>query len=427
MYETITLANGVRLVSERVEGLRSAAIGIWVGTGSRHEKASEGGTAHFIEHMLFKGTETRSAIDIARETDAIGGQINAFTTKECTCFYARVLDNHVLQVLDILWDMVYCSRFDQSDVDTERGVILEEIGMYQDTPDDLCAERLFASVYPGSSLGRPILGKPATLQTLTGEMLRDYRATHYLPQNTVVSISGSFPEGVLDALKERFSSLTPGKVPTYRKAVYKPTLTLKRKSTEQNHITIAFPGLSYLSPRRFSLQLLSSILGGGMSSRLFQEVREQRGLCYSVYSYGAGHEDTGLFNIYVALGRETEQAALQTIRAVVDRFVQDGAEVDELERAREQSKANVLMGMESTQSRMSHMGRSLLFSGEILTPEDIIEAYDSVTQDDVLTLARELFRFDEASLSAVGKVAEKDSYAAVLQGNQTLSTDTEIE
>lgn len=414
MYEVKTLPNGVRLVSERVEGLRSAAIGIWIGTGSRQEKAAEGGAAHFIEHMLFKGTARRSAVDIARETDAIGGQINAFTTKECTCFYARVLDNHVEQVLDILYDMVYHSRFDESDTELERGVILEEIGMYQDTPDDLCAERLFAAVYPGSSLARPILGKPATLKKLTGAALRDYRASHYLPENTVVSISGSFPDSIRSDIVDRFSSLAPGKATPYRPATYKPALTLKRKATEQNHLTLAFPGLSYLSPRRFSLQLLSSILGGGMSSRLFQELREKRGLCYSVYSYGAGHEDTGLFNIYVALGRETEAEALRSIREVVEGFVQTGADADELERAREQSKANVLMGLESTQSRMSHMGRSLLFAGEILTPEDIISAYDAVTQESVLSLAQELFRFEEASLSAVGKVADRESYESAI-------------
>lgn len=415
MYDIMTLPNGVRIVTEQVQGVRSAAIGIWVGAGSRYEKASEGGAAHFIEHMLFKGTEKRTAADIARETDAIGGQINAFTTKECTCFYARVLDSHVEQVLDILWDMVYHSRFDQKDVDTERGVILEEIGMYQDTPDDLCSERLFAAVYPDSSLGRPILGKAATLKSLTGEALRQWQQTHYRPENTVVSLSGSFSPHLVDVLCERFSTLPSGKMPHYREAIYTPALTLKRKATEQNHLTLAFPGLSYLSPRRFGLQLLSSILGGGMSSRLFQEVREKRGLCYSVYSYGAGHADTGTFNIYTALGRETEGDALNTIAEVIDTFVAKGPDEEELDRAREQSKANVLMGMESTQSRMSHMGRSLLFAGEILTPEDIIEAYDSVTRDDVVSLAKDIFHFDKASLSAVGKVSPKETYEAFLR------------
>lgn len=415
MYEQLTLPNGVRVVTEQVSSVRSAAIGIWVGTGSRQEKAGEGGAAHFIEHMLFKGTATRSAADIARETDAIGGQINAFTTKECTCFYAKVLDNHVEQVLDILWDMVYCSRFDQKDVETERGVILEEIGMYQDAPDDLCAERLFAAVYQGSSLGRPILGKAATLNKFTGDFLRDYQQRHYWPENTVVSLSGSFPPSVVEEIIARFSTLQSGKIPSYRAASYQPAVTMKRKTTEQNHLTLAFPGLSYLAPERFTLQLLSSILGGGMSSRLFQEVREKRGLCYSIYSYGAGHEDTGVFNVYTALNREMEKEALSTICTVIEDFVANGPDQAELDRAREQSKANVLMGLESTQARMSHMGRSLLFAGEILSPEDIIKAYDSVTRQDVMSLASKIFRFDGASLSAVGKVSSKEDYEAFLK------------
>ncbi len=415
MYEQITLPNGVRVVAEPIEGLRSCAIGIWVGTGSRHEKAKEGGAAHFIEHMLFKGTQTRSAADIARETDEIGGQINAFTTKECTCFYARVLDNHVEQVLDILWDMVYHSKFDQEDVETERGVILEEIGMYQDTPDDVCSERLVAAVYKGSSLGRPILGKASTLGKMNGDFLRDYQKRHYKPENTVVSLAGSYPKGIIREIVQRFGSLERGKAPGYRPADYHQGVTVKRKATEQNHLTLAFPGLSYLSPRRFTLQLLSSVLGGGMSSRLFQELREKQGLCYSIYSYGAGHEDTGSFHIYTALNREMESRALQSIRQVIAQFVEEGPSQEELVRACEQSKANVLMGLESTQSRMSHMGRSLLFTGEIMTPQDIIEAYDSVSREDVQKLAQEMFSFSKASLSAVGKVQSQEAYEAFLQ------------
>ena len=415
MYELFTLPNGARLVTEAVPNLRSCAIGIWVGTGSRHEKVGEGGAAHFIEHMLFKGTPTRSAADIARETDAIGGQINAFTTKECTCYYARVLDSHVEQVLDILFDMVYSSNFDQSDVDTERGVILEEIGMYQDTPDDLCTERLFAAVYKGSSLGRPILGKAQTLQKFTGTFLRTYQQAHYRPENTVISLAGSFPPGIVAEIRERFGALPRGRAPGHKKAEYQPAVTTKRKATEQNHLTLAFPGLTYLSERRFALQLLSSILGGGMSSRLFQEVRERQGLCYSIYSYGAGHEDTGIFSVYTALGREMEQKALETIRRVITEFADEGPTEEELSRACEQSKANVLMGLESTQSRMSHMGRSLLFAGEVLTPEGIIEAYDSVTCADLRALSQELLRFDLASLSAVGKVSPAEDYEAFLR------------
>lgn len=411
-----TLPNGVRIVTESIPTVRSAALGIWVGGGSREEAPSESGAAHFIEHMLFKGTSRRSAQDIARETDAIGGQMNAFTTKECTCFYGRVLDDHLPKALDILWDMVYCSSFAQAAVETERGVILEEIDMYEDTPDDLCAEKLFGAVFQGSSLSRPILGAPETLETMTGDFLKEYHRRHYRGDNTVVALAGSFTPAVLEDLRRRFAALPGGQKQPVEPAVYTPSFVATAKPIEQNHLTLAFPGLDYNSPKRFALQLLSSILGGGVSSRLFQQVREQQGLCYSIYSYGAGHADTGVFCIYTALNKETEEKALTTIRRVVDQLREEGPTAEELERAREQSKANVVMGMESTQAHMSHAGRSLLFSGEILSPEEIIAAYDAVTHADVVALAREIFRWDQASLSAVGQVRPAEEYKRLILG-----------
>ena len=416
MVQIETLPNGVRLVTEHIQTVRSAALGIWVGGGSREEEGAESGAAHFIEHMLFKGTARRTAQDIARETDAIGGQMNAFTTKECTCFYGRVLDDHLPQALDILYDMVYHSSFTQEAVETERGVILEEIDMYEDTPDDLCAEKLAAQVFQGSPLARPILGAKETLEGMTGDFLRDYHRRHYEGHNTVVALAGSFSPAILDDLRQRFSRLPAGQPRPLVPAAYTPGFVATAKPIEQNHLTLAFPGLDYNSPRRFALQLLSSLLGGGVSSRLFQTVREQQGLCYSIYSYGAGHADTGLFCLYTALNRDTEAKALATIRQVVDQLRQEGPTQEELTRAREQSKANVMMGLESTQSRMSHAGRSLLFSGEILTPEQIIAAYDAVTREDVIALAQDLFRWDQASLSAVGQVRTPQEYQTLVLG-----------
>lgn len=416
MIQIETLPNGVRIVTEAIRSVRSAALGIWVGGGSREEAPSESGAAHFIEHMLFKGTQRRSAQDIARETDAIGGQMNAFTTKECTCFYGRVLDDHLPQALDILWDMVYCSSFAQSAVETERGVILEEIDMYEDTPDDLCAEKLFGAVFPGNALARPILGSEETLETMTGDFLREYHRRHYRGDNTVVALAGSFTEEILEDIRRRFGTLPGGQAQPVERAVYTPAFVATAKPIEQNHLTLAFPGLDYNSPKRFALQLLSSILGGGVSSRLFQQVREQQGLCYSIYSYGAGHADTGVFCIYTALNKETEAKAIATIRRVVDQLREEGPTAEELERAREQSKANVVMGLESTQSRMSHAGRSLLFSGEILSPEEIIAAYNAVTHEDVVALAQEIFCWDQVSLSAVGQVKTAEEYRALVLG-----------
>ena len=414
MYEKITLPNGVRILTERIPYVRSAALGVWVGSGSRHERPGENGAAHFIEHMAFKGTARRTAAALAEEMDAIGGQVNAFTTKENTCFYARVLDTHLPQAADMLCDMLFCSKFDDADVDTERGVILEEIGMYEDNPEDLCAEQLAAAVYKGSSLSRPILGRRATLEKMDGAFLKGYMAAHYLPGDLVVALVGSFTGRDVEELKGRFGGLSGGALPPVKPAVYHPSLTRKKKATEQNHLTLAFPGLPYGDERRFALQLLSSLLGGGMSSRLWQEVREKRGLCYSIYSYGAGHAETGLFAIYTALGRETEGEALRTIVREVRRFADEGVTQAELDRAREQSKANVLMGLESTQARMSNLGRGELLSGAVLEADDIIAAYDAVKREDVLALARELFDFDRVSLSAVGRVGEEDYYRELL-------------
>ena len=286
----ITLPNGVRILTEHVPAVSSAALGIWVNTGSREEKASENGAAHFIEHMLFKGTSQYCAREMAQRMDAIGGQVNAFTTKECTCFYARALNSHLREAADILCGMFFDAKFAEEDVQTERGVILEEIGMYADDPADLVMERMSAVIYKGSALARPILGKKSTLEKMSGTWLREYKRTHYLPDRVVVSLAGSFEDSFVEELKERFSGMEPGQLGKSKAVVYHPALTLKRKATEQNHLLLAFPSISDVDPRRFAMQLLSSILGGGMSSRLFQEVRERQGLCYNIYTYGAGYQ-----------------------------------------------------------------------------------------------------------------------------------------
>lgn len=413
-YQMKTLPNGVRILSEHIPGLSSAALGIWVATGSRDERSTESGAAHFIEHMLFKGTNTLSAADLAARMDAIGGQVNAFTSKELTCFHARALNSHLPEALDILCSMFFDSKFAEEDVQLERGVVLEEIGMYQDDPADVVYERFSSAVYKGSPLARPILGKRSTLEKMTGEWLKDYKNTHYLPSKVVVCVAGSFDDSILTEIESRFSGMTPGTLPRAKKATYQPALTLKRKSTEQNHLVVGFPGIVTADSRRFTMQLLSSILGGGMSSRLFQEIREQRGLCYSIYTSGSCYEDTGSFTIYTALNKETEMQALSAIHDVVNRFTQEGVSAEELNRVREMSKASVLMGMESNTAHMNHMARSVLSDMPILTPEEIIAGYDAVTPEDVLSLARETFLWEQLGFSAVGKVAREEEYRSQL-------------
>ena len=404
MYQATTLPNGVRLLTEHIPGVRSAALGFFVGAGSRHETPLENGAAHFIEHMSFKGTHSRSAGDLAREMDAIGGQVNAYTTKESTCFYARCLDNHLDRAADLLCDMLFASRFDQGDVELERGVILEEIGMYEDTPEDLCAERLAAAVYKGSPLARPILGRQSTLESMTGESLLDWQRRHYTGSAMLVSLAGSFTQQQADALAQRLSQIPAGDAPKAKPGKYQPAVTARKKAIEQNHLLLAFPALPYTHPDRYTLLLLNSILGGGCSSRLFQQLREQRGLCYTVYSYLSDYADAGLLGIYTALNRDQQDAALETMISIVRDLTQEGPSQEELDRARDQAKANILMGLESVQARMSHLGTSTLLYGRVREPEEILESYDRVTREDLRNLARSIFDFPQASLSAVGRV-----------------------
>ncbi len=414
MYQRLTLDNGLRIVYEHIPSVRSAAIGIWVGVGSRFEKANDAGICHYIEHMVFKGTERRSASDIAAEMDAVGGQINAFTSKDCTCFYGRVLGEHLSAAVDVLCDMFFNSRFDESDMKNELGVILEEIGMYEDSPEDLVFDRLFERIFASSPLGHPVLGREATLRKMTGERLRRFMGENYTAAQTVIALCGCFTDEDLKNIADRFSSMAPGKKKPFRPAQYKRVYTVKKKAIEQNHLCFAFPSMSVDNPDRFAMQLISSILGGGMSSRLFQNVREKRGLCYAVYSFGATHAETGLFCVYTALSRETEQEAIRAVTDELKQLRDDGVTRAELERAREQVKSNVLMGLESTSSLANSYGKSELALGRILSADDIINEYNAVTLEQVARLARETIDFSAMSFSAVGRTKTAEEYEKLI-------------
>ena len=392
MYRSITLPNGARILTQRIPGVRSAALGFFVGAGSRHELASENGAAHFIEHMSFKGTATRSAGDLAREMDAIGGQVNAYTTREGTCYYARVLDEHLDRAGDLLAEMLFTSNFSETDADNERGVIREEMDMYADTPEDLVTERLIGAAFPGA-LGRPVLGRPATIDRLTGARLRSFQIAHYIAPRIVIAVSGSFTDENIARLAAHFSWLPVRPDLTMRSGSYTPAFTLKRKAIEQNQISIGFPGLPTGAEERFTMALLSSILGGNMSSRLFQTVREKNGLCYAIYTYTASFLDCGMFGISAAVVTQSE-----------------------LDRAREQVHASVLMAEESTASRMNKLGYSELYLGRVLPADEVLARYDAVTREDILGLARETLDFDRVSFSAVGRLRPQEEYAQQLRG-----------
>ncbi len=414
MIEKVTLPNGVRLVFEDVPHVRSAALGLWVGRGSRHEPDALSGITHAIEHMVFKGTETRSSAQIAAQMDEIGGQVNAFTTKECTCYYARVLGSHLPQAMDVLCDIFFHPKLDPQDWAVERRVILEEIDMYEDTPEDLVTERLFSHVFAGTPLGRPILGRASTLNKLSAARIRTYMQEQYAPQHIVVSLAGCFTEADREALITRFGEMAPRATADVAPGAFAPSFCIRQKDIEQNHLCLGFPGLSFRDPRRYALQILSSILGGGLSSRLFQSIREKLGLCYSIYSFLTGHEDTGLLGIYTALGPNTEAEALKRLMDIVRDFAAVGPTEEELTRTRRQVTANVLLGLESTAARMNHLGRNELLLNHIPETDEIVEAYDAVTAEDIRTLARGLFDPRHLSFSAVGRVKNADGYRKIL-------------
>lgn len=414
MYEKITLPNGARIVFERMEGVRSVSLGIWVGAGSRFERAEEGGSAHFIEHMLFKGTATRTAAQLAEEADALGGQLNAYTTRDNTCFYTRVLDTHLPRAAEVLADMFFRSRFDEADVENEKGVIGEEIDMYEDTPEDVAAENLLAGCFPGA-LGRPVLGTEETLAGLSGRSLRAFMERTYTAPRIAVALAGSFTDADVDAVARIFAQMPPAERGEPERSAYAPCLTLREKAVEQNQLVLGFPGLETASEERFAMQLFSNILGGSSSSRLFQTVREKHGLCYSIYSFTAGYQDTGLFAVALAANRQSERRALGLTIDELRRIRDEGVTAAELGRAREQVTASILMSLESSASRMNRLGYGELFLPRgALTPDELIERYEAVTLADVRSLAQRTLDFRRASLSAVGRVADGEEYRAAL-------------
>ena len=409
MHETLTLTNGVRIVFEHMPTLRSASFGIFVGAGSRNEASAEGGSAHFIEHMLFKGTKHHSAQELSYIMDGIGGQINAYTTREQTCFYAKVLDTHLNTAIDLLCEMFFDCAFDEDEVKSERGVILEEIGMYEDTLDDACYERLMSGCYRGA-LGRPVLGKPKLLNTMTGESLRRFKESHYTADSIVLSLCGSFGDEHIRRLSERFSILEKSKAAKVRRAVYTPHTVVKRRRAEQNQLCIGFPSICVTDERRFAMNLFSTLLGGGVSSRLFQNIREKHGLCYSIYCFQSVFSDCGMFSVAAGMSRETE---LKTIGLICDelRAVRnEGVTQAELDRAREQAKSALVMGLESSSSRMLKLGNAMQAHNRCVETDELLDRYDAVTTEEIFALAQEIFVRDALSLSVLGKVKDEAEY-----------------
>lgn len=402
-----TLANGVRVVAEQIPHVRSIAMGIWVGTGSEKEIASENGISHFLEHMMFKGTEKRTARQLAEAFDEIGGHVNAFTSKEITCYYSKVLDQHFATSLEILADMFFHSRFDELELEKEKKVIIEEIRMVEDTPDDLIHDLISEVSLQGYRIGAPVIGTVDNVNSISRDQLVAYRNKEYHPGNVVISLAGNLPGDFLKQIEDLFavhqgvaSELEP------ESPLFTPAAVTKQKQTEQTHLCFGFPGLPIGDPRIHSLILLNNVLGGNMSSRLFQEIREERGLAYSVFSYHSAHRQTGVFSVYAGTAHKQTEEVCELIEETVAEVAENGITEHELKKAKEQLKGSMMLGLESTNNRMSRLGRNELLLGRHLSLDEVIESVEKITLTDVNQLANKIFTSPKslALISPEGKV-----------------------
>ena len=406
MIKKYTCQNGVRIVLEQIPTVRSVAIGVWIGTGSRNENPENNGISHFLEHMFFKGTKTRSAREIAESFDSIGGQVNAFTSKEYTCYYAKVLDNHAPFALEVLADMFFNSTFDADELNKEKNVVNEEIKMYEDTPDDIVHDLLSQAVYGDHPLGYPILGTEETLQSFTGEKLEQYMHETYRPENVVISIAGNVPESFIKNAEDFFGSYEASKEKVDNaKPEFHTTHASRKKETEQAHLCLGFEGLQIGHSDVYSLIVLNNILGGSMSSRLFQEVREQRGLAYSVFSYHSAYQDSGMVTIYGGTGASQLNVLYETIQDTLSKLRAEGITDKELNNSKEQLKGSLMLSLESTNSRMSRNGKNELLLGRHRSLDEIVEQIDQVTKDSVDGMANQIFT-DKYSVSLISPNGE---------------------
>jgi len=419
-HELTTLSSGgVRVVTESVSTVRSVALGMWVGVGSRDEHDHQLGCSHFLEHLLFKGTATRSAQDIAEAIDAVGGEMNAFTTKEVTCFWARVLDTDVALAADLLGDMLTASTNAPEDVEAERQVVLEEINIHFDSPDDLAHSDLCTAVLGDHALALETLGSRDSITTMDRATIHAYWEEHYRPANVVVAAAGNVSHDTIVQLVERHVG-DLGRPGGDRPERSEPSLdggcaSVRHRPTEQAHVVIGGPAVSAVDERRWAFRVLQDALGGGMSSRLFQEIRERRGLAYSTYSYGVEHADIGYHGAYAGTAPKHVDEVIEVLRDELDRVVDDLA-AEEVDRSKGSLKGGLVLGSEDTGARMHRLGRQAIGDRQILSIDDAIEAVDAVDLDEVRTVAKDILG-QARSLSVVGPFDEDDDrFAALLAG-----------
>lgn len=411
------LDSGERIVSERLDHVRSAAVGYWIGVGSRDEHAPESGVTHFIEHMLFKGTARHSAFEIAEIFDGLGGELNAATSREHTLVYARVPDHHLETAMDVMGDMVFEPAF--AELDSEREVVLEEIAMYDDAPQELVHDLIAEAVFGDHPLGRPVIGTAEVISSISPETIARYHREMYVPGNIVVAAAGNIDHDQIVELVSRAlarRSVAGGERANVRPPLVQappPQLRFQQKDTEQYHVCLAAPGISRSDRRRFAASILDAILGGSASSRLFQEIREKRGMAYAVYSFVSQYTDTGQVGVYVGTREDNLAEALAITAEQIAEIAAGKLQPREIERAKENLKGRILLSMESTSTRMNRLGKSLITDTELLSLDRIVAEIDAVEPESVSELAATLLASDRLSAACIGP--DEDRFLAALE------------
>ncbi len=408
MVETRQLGNGVRLIVKHMEGLLSVTMGVLVGTGAAFETDAEDGISHFIEHMQFKGTPTRTAFEISDAFDALGAQVNAFTGKDLTCYYAKATSDHAADAFALLCDLFLNANFPEEEMKREKGVVLEEIGMDEDTPEDLCLDLLSRAAFGKENYGRNILGPKKNVKAFTREDILRYKRERYCTENIVVSFAGNIgTEEAVKLTEEYFGGLERTRfVQREKQVVWKKGNLFRKKPIEQAHFAIAFPSVPRGDDSYYAVQVMNTILGGGMSSRLFKRVREELGLAYSVYSYTSHYEEAGMVGVYAGVNPQKAAEAARAVVEVVEQFCREGVTEEEFLRGREQLRSGNIFSQENTSSQMLLYGRRLLYSGEVYDFERHMAQISALTRDDVMRAISENFDFSRMAAASVGN-AEK--------------------
>lgn len=412
--QTTTLENGLRVVTDTVPSMHSVALGIWVGVGTRHENLAQNGVAHMVEHMLFKGTKKRNAFEIAEELENVGASVNAYTSREITSYHVHLLSQDTQLGLDVMADMYLNSTLPPEEIERERGVILQEIGMSNDTPDDLVFDIYSETAYPKQSLGAPILGRAHNIEAMSQQDLQGYIDEFYKPSNTVISAAGGVDhDEFVSQVRTLFAHQTQSEASTYKAADYKGGEIRLPKELEQSHFILGFQGLARTDEDYYTAQTLSTILGSGMSSRLFQEVREKRGLVYSIFSYHSGYQDDGQFGIYAGTGPEKLDEIIPVVCDEVLKVGQDVTE-EELTRAKSQLKAGLLMGRESMMTRADQQAKYMLFRDSAFDADILIDQIESVDTAAIKRIAEKIFS-SKPTLAALGPLDKLESYEHIEQ------------